>query len=340
MSTASSIIAVLTMLAAASATIAVSDSATLQVCAAGDDRSDCRFRGDLAIQAAVDAAADGDTVLVRAGRYAPAAFRDVPYKEVTIRGYVVVDAKSLTLAGEPGAVLDGSSLRPTTAIVVRRGEVAIRDLEITGFRYDVEEDDTYEGHGVFVIDGRARLDGVTIRRFQKMGLTGRGSSRIEASRVRLLDGHVGVWLAESAYLRLHDAVIAGNDSAAIAAYGNSVAHVSNAAIDGNRDDGLFADEQAAIFATNSLILNNAPVGANAIGRGQVWLGYSALRGNGKDHAASGEGRILLGPGLILDDPQLDPGYRRRSGSPLNGRGDPDLGNPPGTSSQIGPSIGR
>jgi hypothetical protein len=313
-------------------------AATLTVCPTGVTNAECRYTGDLGIQAAVDAATDGDTIRLRAGRYAPAGVRDVPYKEVRVRGYVVVDDKRLTLEGETGSVLDGSTGRPATAIVVRGGELAIRQLEITGFRYDVEEDDIYEGHGVFVIDGRVRLEDVTIRRFQKMGLTGRGRSLLDATRLRLLDGHVGVWLEEFSHLRLHDAIVSRNDSAAIAAYGRATVHASNCAFTDNQDDGLYAKEQAAIFATNSLVLRNRPTGANAVGQARIWLGYSVLQGNAKAQATSENGQVLLGPEVSLDDPSVDAAFPARAGSVLIGHGDADFGEPPGTRSTIGPGI--
>src|SRR5437868_1712062 len=109
----------------------------------------CRFKGGGGIQAAIDAAVSGDVILIRAGRYTAGAYRDVPYKIQTIRGFVVIDHKDLTLNAEPGALLDGSTGVATTAIVVNRADVTISGLTITGFRYDIEEDEIYEGHGVF-----------------------------------------------------------------------------------------------------------------------------------------------------------------------------------------------
>src|SRR6267142_1308251 len=249
---------------------------TYVVCPAGARSGGCQFKGNGGIQAAIDRAASGDRILIKAGRYAPASYRDIPYKEITVRGYVVVDGKNLSISGEAGTILDGSTKLPATAIAVRRSEVTLRNLEITGFRYRLKEDDIYDGHGVFVIDSNLRIDNVTIQRFQKMGLTGRGDTRLDVSNLQVVDGHVGIWLHESAYLRMRNSIVRGNNSSAIAAYDNSVARVANSVFDRNRDDGLYSEQQAAIHVTNSLILRNKPFGAHAIGQSRIWLAYSAL----------------------------------------------------------------
>jgi hypothetical protein len=306
---------------------------TTHVVCPGDARdASCKYKGGSGIQAAIDAAASGDEIVIKTGRYTATAYRDVPYKVHTIRGFAVIDRKNLTLTGEPGAVLDGTTGVPTTAIVVRNSDVAISKLTITGFRYDVEEDETYEGHGIFVIDSTLRIDDVTISKYQKMGLTGRGASILNATNLRILDGHVAIWLHESAYLRLRNAIIRGNDSAGIAAYQNSVAHVANAVFDGNLDDGLYGEDEAAIFATNSLLLRNKPAAAHATGASRIWIGYSGVFGNAEATLAKDGASVRRGPDVIEGDPRVDANYRLLPGSPLAGKGDPEFG----ASSRIGP----
>jgi Right handed beta helix region len=245
------------------------------------------------IQAVVERAKSGDTIALAAGRYTPQSKRDVPFQDVAVRAYIVIDGKNLTLVGKPGTVIDGSN-KPATAIVIRHSEVTLRDLDITGFRYEVEEDNVYDGHGVFVIDGKVRIDNVTIRKCQKMALTGAGTSMLDVSRLQVLDGHVAVWLRDSSYLRLTDSVIRGNDSAAIAAYDNSVAHAASSVFEGNQDDSLYTEDQAVIFATGAKILRNRPIAVHATGRGRIWVGDSTFAGNEKNTGADDEGEVLLG----------------------------------------------
>lgn len=306
------------------------------VCPADTRQADCGYTGGDGIQAAIDAADNGDVVVIRAGRFAASAYRDVPYKVHTIRGFVVIDGKDLTLAGEPGAILDGATGPPTTAIVVRGAAVTVRGLTLTGFRFDVQEDEIYEGHGLFVIDGRVRIENLTISKFQKMGLTGRGRSELEASNLSIVDGHVGIWLHETAYLRLTDSIISRNESSAIAAYDRSVAQVGNSAFEGNLDDGLFSEHAATINVSNSLILRNKPYGARAVGESRIWIGYSVLFGNARDTTSKhGRARVRRGPNVFTTDPQVGPDYRLPPGSSLAGQGDPDLGKPVGAPSEIG-----
>ena len=271
---------------------ATAEPRTHVVCPADAPQADCAYTDGRGIQRAVDDSSNGDTILLRAGHYTAAAFRDVPFKEVTIRGFVVMDGKDLTLAGEPGAILDGATGVPTTAIVVRNAGVTVRNLTLTGFRYDVQEDDFYEGHGIFVIDGDVRVEDVTISKFQKMGLTGRGTSLLRVRRVSIVDGHVGIWLHETAYLNLADSTVSRNDSSAIAAYDDAVTHASHSTFEGNLDDGLFAEHRATIYASHSQITDNKPYGARAVGDSTIWLADCVLNGNAKDTTGSrGRARV-------------------------------------------------
>lgn len=305
------------------------------VCPMATMAPDCAFSGGSGIQAAVDAATDGDTVLIRPGNYTPTSVRDVPYKIHTIRGFVVVEGKHLNLVGEPGAVLDGSSGPRTTGLVIHRATVDVRGLKLTGFKFDVEEDEIYEGHGIFAIDSRVRVRDVTIEKYQKMGLTGRGHTNLDVDGLRILDGHVAIWLDEYAHLRLSNALIRGNDSAGVAAYTNSAAHVMNSVFDRNLDDALYGEQEATIYATNSIFLNNKPYVAHATGNSKIWVGYSALFGNQSALFAKDSAAVRKGANLIETDPKLDAEYRPQPGSPLVGRGDPEFGTPIGSASRIG-----
>lgn len=246
-------------------------SKTWIVCPAAVAARGCDFKGDAAIPAAVDQASDGDIIRIRAGRYSPVSYKDVPFGDVVVRAYVVIDGKDLSLLGEPGVILAGNDKLPTSAIVVRNADVRIGHLEITGFRYAIEEDEIYDGHGIFVIDSKARIDDVTLSKFQKMGLSGRGDTQLDVSNLRVLDGHVGLWLHETAYLRLRDAVVRGNDSSAITAYDSSAAHISGSTVEGNARYGLYANQQAAVYATSSKIVNNKLGDVHALADSRVKL---------------------------------------------------------------------
>lgn len=305
------------------------------VCPSQAVASDCAFSGGSGIQAAVDVAADGDTVQIRAGTYTATAVRDVPYKIHTIRGFVVIDGKRLTLLGEPGVVLDGGIGPRTTGIVIHRSTVDVQRLTLTGFKFEVEEDEIYEGHGIFAIDSRVRMRDVTIEKYQKMALTGRGGTDLDVDGLRVLDGHVAIWLDESAHLRLSNAVIRGNDSAGVAAYGNASAHVANSVFDGNLDDALYGEQEATIYATNSIFLNNKPYVARATQNSKIWVGYSALFGNENALFAKDSAVVRKGANVIETDPKLVAEYRPQPDSPLIGKGDPDVVVPAGSASQIG-----
>jgi hypothetical protein len=239
------------------------------VCPASATASDCDFKGDQGIPDAIAGARDGDTIQIRAGRYTPRAYLDVPFRDLVVRAFVVIDDKDIALVGERDVVIAGNDKMPMSAIVVRNAEVSISHLDITGFNYQIEEDKIYDGHGIFVIDSKARIDDVTISKFQKMGLTGRGDTQLDVSNLRVLDGHVGVWLHETAYLRLRNALVRGNDSSAITAYDNSAAHISGSTVEGNARYGLYANQQAAVFVSNTKVAGNKLGDVNALAESHI-----------------------------------------------------------------------
>lgn len=304
---------------------------TWVVCPAAS-QAGCAFSGNAGIQAAIDAAADGDVVKLKAGIYRPEKFRDVPYKQYVIRGFLVIDRKTIDLVGEPGAVLDGTGGPPVSALVVRDADVAIRDLTVRNFRPGEKEDDLYEGHGIFIIDSRAHLSNVAIERYEKMGLTGRGSTLLTATQLRIADGHVAIWLEETAQLRLCNSVVRNNDSAGVAAYMNSSANVYNSVFDGHQDDGLYAAGDASIVATNSLLLRNQPFGVRVIDNARALVMHSVLFGNEETSSApKGTQQVKFGAGIVSTDPKADANYRLPS--PL--AGDPDVRAADGGKSHVG-----
>lgn len=320
----------LLLAAAVAASATAAHGEILTVCPAASQDAACRFTGGDGIQAAVDAARDGDTVRLKAGRYTAVRYRDVPFQDLHIRGFVVVSGKRLAIEGEGGAILDGAQGPPTSAFVLDRAEVSLRNLAIRDFRYHQEEDQIYDGHGVFAINSSVRLDGVRMERIVKMAITGRGDTQIDASDIRLLDGHMGVWLEESAHANIRNSVIQGGDSAAIGAYMNATVHLYNSVVQANGDDGLYATGRGSIFVANSLILGNKPFGLNAVEEGRIAVVHSVVHGNAADlDPKAGKRAVHLGDGVVRVDPRIDAEWRPTAGSPISGRIDPDFGRPIG-----------
>ena len=147
--------------------------------------------------------------------------------------------------------------------------MTIRDLLLRNFQAGDPEDDIYDGHGLFFIDTRATVKDVTIQGVRKMALTGRGSAEVDASGLRILDGHVGIWLEETARLTLRDALVRGNDSAGICAYGKSSAKITASTFERNRDDGVYAEGDATIEIRDSQVTDNEPLNVHAVGNARI-----------------------------------------------------------------------
>ena len=279
---------------------------TLVVCPTAST-DPCEYRGGAGIQQAIDAARDGDTVRLQAGIYALQTTRDVVYQIYTMPGFVVIDGKHVDLAGEPGTVLEGDAATPGTGIVVNRARVSISAIELRGFATADAEDDRYDGHGIFVIDSTVMLDSVSMSRIAKMGLTLRGESMVDAVNLSIADGHIGIWLEESAHLTLRDSRLVGNESAGICAYAHSAARVYRSLIERNRDDGLYADDWATIYAADSTIRGNKPYGARAVKHGRIHIESGRLVDNEHNASRSLFGRpVTLGPGVTESAAAAEP----------------------------------
>ncbi len=283
------------MLIAASA-VPADAATTWLICPDSPSGSRCEFKGLPGLQAAVDRSTDGDQIRLRAGEYVPESFRDVPFEKLAIRGAILIDGKRLEIVGEDGAVLDGSRGVAASAIVIRGGHLTIRNLTLKGFRAADSDDDIYDGHGLFFIGAEGDIEDVTIEGIAKMALTERGHSQVRAQRLKILDGHVGIWLEETSHLDLSDATVRNNESAGICAYGQSSAAIAKSRFEANRDDGVYTEKSATIDVSDSEILRNTPYGMRATGDSLITARHIRIEGNAKaETATEGQGRIVVEP---------------------------------------------
>lgn len=304
----------------------------LVVCPTGAKHKECSFFGGSGIQQAVDQATDGATVLVKAGVYSPERYRDTPYKKFTVRGFITIRHKNLRLIGEQGTVLDGASGPEVSGIVIDGGKVAVRSLTLRNFRAVKPLDELFDGSGIHVIDATAELSDLTIERYAKMAINSRGSALITANRLRMQDGFMAILMAESAHLRLCNSIIRNHAAAGVASYANSTLGIYNSVVDSSGDDGLYALENAEIFATNSLILRNKPYAVNVKDDARVWVGHSVVFGNAENiRMPQGKQLVTFGPGVIQRETSIDAQYRLSTAL----EGDPDVRTLSGARSSIG-----
>ncbi|HTM81392.1 right-handed parallel beta-helix repeat-containing protein [Asticcacaulis sp.] len=226
------------------------EARTLEVCPQTCAYSD--------IQTAVDAATDGDTIRLGAGVYKPAAYRDIPYGKLTIRGFVVLDNRRLTITGE-GAVLDDADGVATSALVIRGGQVTLSGLTIRNFHAVDTKDDIYDGHGIFQIGGRTRLRNLTIEGVTKMALVVREDGMADATGLTIAHNGVGIWTDERARLRLRKSTVDGNTYSGLAVYAETRTELSEVAFNNHTDDAIFIDGQAQVRVTRSTFRDNKPL---------------------------------------------------------------------------------
>ena len=182
-------------------------------------------------------------------------------------------------------------------MAVQDGELALAGVLIRGFHYGQKEDDIYDGHGVFVIDSRASLDGVHIQGLPKMALSIRGHSAVAASNLKVSGGHIGVWIEEAATLRLRDSQFVGNDSAGVAAYQQSRVWITGSLFEHNQDDGVYAADAARVVISDSAVLANAPYGLRADDGARITIDRSVLEGNDTATHAAGGAAVVMGAAM-------------------------------------------
>lgn len=247
---------------------------TLHVCPVAAEG--CDFTD---IQAAVDAASDGDRLLIRKGAYRPTAFRDSPHEDVILRGFVHIEKRRLTIEGEAGAVLDGEGGIPSSAFVLRDADVAISGLAIRNFGMIEAQDDIYDGHGIFQVGGRSRLSDLDISGVYKMALVVREDGRAEATRIQIRENGVATWIDETARLKLTDSVVSANTAAGMAVYADTRISLDRVTFAHHEEDALFIDGRAQVTVRNSRFDHNRPYVFHLDNQGRVRVSGSVFCNN-------------------------------------------------------------
>jgi len=237
------------MAAAGGCLAAGAEARTLEVCPRACAYSD--------IQTAVDAAADGDRVHLGTGVYKPMAWRDIAYGKLTIRGFVMLDNRRLTIEGE-GAVLDAADGVAASALVIRGGQVTLSGLTIRNFHAVDTKDDIYDGHGIFQIGGRTHLHNLTIEGVTKMALVVREDGVADATGLTIAHNGVGIWTDERARLNLRKSMVDGNTYSGLAVYADTRTDLGEVVFNNHTDDAIFIDGQARVQVMRSTFRGNKP----------------------------------------------------------------------------------
>ncbi|MBU0826162.1 MAG: right-handed parallel beta-helix repeat-containing protein [Alphaproteobacteria bacterium] len=276
------------LLAAATAAL---PGAAVVACPQAAVQTDCQFRGGGALQAAIDATPDGGTLVIRAGEYKAEGSRYTAYDGATLPAFLTIADRSITIRADKGAAIVGNPKAPSTAIVVLRANASISGLEVRDFTYVSDEDELYDGHGIFSIDSRLTLDNVHLARISKMAVSARGDSQIFADHVSISDSHVGFWLRERAYARIRHATVERGSVVGLCAYAQSSAHISDSRFTGFADDGIYSDDEAALFVTHTVVRDNQPFGIRAAGNSRITVADSQVQDNAEDFGTEAAGAI-------------------------------------------------
>ncbi|RBP52933.1 right-handed parallel beta-helix repeat-containing protein [Arenicella xantha] len=274
----------------------------LIVCVDASKFEHCDFTGGDAIQQAVDAAESGAVVHIKSGVYQPKSYRDTPLNELQIRGYTLIEDKQLTIIGEGEVVIDGS-LSAANGFVTKNSQVSFKNLNLQNFKWGIQEDDIYDGHGIFIINGESKIADVSIQKVQKMALSVHGNAKVDVTNLTITDSHLGVWTNDDSNVSISNSEFSGSESAGLAAYQRSQVVIWQSVFQANQDDGLFASDDARVSVTQSVVLNNKPYGLNADENGAIEIDKSYVSGNDTDFVVDKVKRINVGATMLNADPR-------------------------------------
>ncbi len=281
----------------------VSPGKIITVCANRNNNTVCDFSGKDAIQQAVDSAQSGSTIVIKSGVYRPESYRDTPFQHLLIRGFTLIENKNLSFIGQGNVILDGS-LGAACAFVTKNSHVSFKNIHLNDFRWGIEEDDTYDGHGIFAIGGHVMIDTVSMRKIQKMGLTVRDAARVDVTGLNIMNSHLGVWANEQSIVNIQNSLFHGSESSGLAAYDKSKVTVKNSVFEANQDDGIYASDDALITIIDTVAVSNKPHGVSADKNSRIHIDRSYVSGNEKDFSDTGNGaKLRIGEHMLASDPR-------------------------------------
>ena len=280
--------------------------------------------GSGALQAAADAAADGDTLVLQPGHH---------------RGPVVV-RKALVVEGEPGAIVEG----PGSGSVVRveAPGAVVRGLIVRGSGADLETMDSgvfveRDAKGALVANNRieGNLFGIYLHGAENAVAKGNTIVGLRSGRVNEAGNGVSVWNAPGAQVVDNDISFGRDGIFSISSKRNLYAR--------NR----FHDLRFAVhymYTNDSEISDNVSAG-NAVGYALMFSNRLVVRGNVSDHDRDqgfifnyANGSQVMG-NLVLGGPQPVERWTRRGARLGSEHGVPAPGRPavpPLAGSRIGP----
>lgn len=241
-------------------------------------------RPDESIQAAIDAAGEGDVICLARGVWTESIVIDKPLTvagrgagRTTIEaalisgsvgqvagedaGPIAVRLEGLTISGRGG----GSALE-----VSGWASAEVRDCAIFGQLYGVQVSDsaslTLTGSTVsgspqrgIVLTGSARASIVGSRvqgnRGHGLWLSGSAQATLLDSEVSGNGGH-GFWLRDEARVVLTDSSVSSNGEHGILLTGQSEAQLVRSQVSGNADQGIMAEDSVKLEITDSQVLSN------------------------------------------------------------------------------------
>lgn len=298
------------------------------VCPEGVTDTDCGYFGTAGLQAAVDDATDGASIILRAGVYNVETWSEIPFRATAsaaddvfqLRAALLIDGKRLSITGEPGVVIDNLAGPPVSAIVVRNGALNLERVTISNFAYADDEDAIYDGHGVFGLDADLTIKDVLLHAVHKMSVSGRGDSHIDMERVWVRDGHVGLWLRETSTGRVREVVMSQLNVAGVANYAQTTASISNSVFVDIPDDAVYGSETASLAVRDSVFERNKPYGVHADGAATIVLSNSQFSDNQGDYREAPGARLLIQGDLIHEPSRIDEWFGAPADSVLTGAG--------------------
>lgn len=234
-------------------------AATLTVCASqATTQSGCQYLGGAGIQEAINAATNGDTILLKEGKYADTA--PVINRSKCRWAYAFIDNKTLTISGEPGVVLDGTAA-PVNAcgiVVLGTSSVTIEDVVVTNFKTNAVQPGNVYSFGYGISLGENSKTSIRTSSFDSNEGTGiviSGNARLTADKIsasysKKMDG---VSQNGQSVANIADSIFARNARRGLDVYKQGALTANHISVVENGAGGISIDGTPAVTVTNSII---------------------------------------------------------------------------------------
>lgn len=237
---------------------------TFTICS--ENSGGCDFLFGEGLQQAINSTKDGDIIVIKPGTYTLSQPQVMTSSDGQMYNcFAYVQNKAITIRGEGGAVLDGStSLEGLNGICVDNGALVVANLELKYFRPNNSRTIIAEGNAIQVANGSLQGQALLINNNEGSGVT-LEKSPDSSLRHSIINGNNrnGLQSSDSVTLAITNNTIVNNGMLGILLTGltsanvvNNISHNNGRLTDGKNPTGIVAEKSANFIQLDANLSSN------------------------------------------------------------------------------------